>query len=57
MMRGSLKPSTLAFLIVLAMTAFVWILRGIGVLTFIPGSVIWVLILLTILTAILSAVR
>lgn len=56
-MYGSLKPSILAFLIVLAMTVFVWVLRGFGVLTFIPGSVIWVLILLTIVTAVLSAVR
>lgn len=57
MMSRSLKPSTIAFLIVLAMTAFVWILRGFGILTFIPGSVLWVLILLCVGTAILAAVR
>lgn len=56
-MRRSLKSSTLAFLIVLGITTFVWILRGIGVLTFIPGAVLWVLILLSVATAILAAVR
>lgn len=56
-MSRSLKPTTIAFLLVCAMTAFVWILRGFGVLTFIPGSVLWVLILLVIATAVLSVVR
>lgn len=46
-----------AFLAVLAMTVLVWVLRGIGLLTFIPGWVLWVLILLSILTAILTTVR
>lgn len=54
---GQLKPTTLAFLLVVAMTAFFWILRGFGVLTFVPGLILWVLILLCIATAILSAVR
>ncbi len=40
----------------LLMTGFVWILRGLGVLTFIPGWLLWVLILLTVLTAVVSAV-
>ncbi|MBW4690645.1 MAG: hypothetical protein KME27_02635 [Lyngbya sp. HA4199-MV5] len=57
MMGRSLKPSMVAFLAVLAMTVLVWVLRGIGLLTFIPGSVIWVLILLSLLTAILMVVR
>ncbi|MBW4581712.1 MAG: hypothetical protein KME42_19245 [Tildeniella nuda ZEHNDER 1965/U140] len=56
-MGRSLKPSMVAFLAVLAMTVLVWVLRGIGLLTFIPGWVLWVLILLSILTAILTTVR
>ena len=56
-MGRSLKPSMVAFLAVLLMTALVWVLRGVGLLTFIPGSVLWVLILLGILTAILTTVR
>jgi hypothetical protein len=55
-MTRSLKPTTSAFLIMLLMTGFVWILRGLGVLTFIPGWLLWVLILLTVLTAVVSAV-
>ncbi|XHX79750.1 MAG: hypothetical protein RBJ76_07455 [Stenomitos frigidus ULC029] len=56
-MGRSLKPSMVAFLAVLLMTVLIWILRGIGLLTFIPGSVLWVLILLSLLTAILTIVR
>lgn len=57
MMGRSLKPSLVAFLAVLAMTVLVWVLRGVGLLTFIPGSVLWVLILLSLGTAILTVVR
>lgn len=56
-MGRSLKPTVVAFLAVLAMTVLVWVLRGVGILTFIPGSVLWVLILLSIGTAILMVVR
>lgn len=56
-MGRSLKSSTIAFLVILAITGLVWALRGIGILTFIPGAVLWVLILLCVVTAILSAVR
>jgi hypothetical protein len=56
-MGTSIRPGILAFLVVLGVTLLVWILRGIGLLTFIPGSVIWVLILLCIVTAVLSTVR
>ncbi|MCL6433253.1 MAG: hypothetical protein K6T90_03400 [Leptolyngbyaceae cyanobacterium HOT.MB2.61] len=56
-MIRTLKPSTKAFLFTVLMTGLVWFLRGIGVLTFIPGWVLWVLILLSIATAVLSVVR
>ncbi|HEY9908184.1 MAG TPA: hypothetical protein V6D18_11350 [Thermosynechococcaceae cyanobacterium] len=50
-----LSPRFLTFLIILALTAFVWLLRGFGVLSFLPGSVIWVLIWLCIAAAVISA--
>lgn len=42
------------FGIVLGLTVVIWMLRGFGVLTFLPGWVIWVLIFLSIATGILS---
>lgn len=53
-MRKSLRPSTQLFLITLATTAIVWILRGIGLFTFLPGGVIWLLILLSIGTGVVN---
>jgi hypothetical protein len=46
---------TLGFLLVslIVATIAVYVLRGISVLTFIPGGAIWILLLLTIFTAIL----
>lgn len=53
----SIRPTTLAFLVTLTLTLLVWILRGVRLLTFIPGSVLWVLILACFITAILNAIR
>jgi hypothetical protein len=36
------------FLMLLGITLAVWILRGLGILTFIPGGILWLLILGTI---------
>jgi hypothetical protein len=44
--RYPLQPFTKAFLIALGVTLLVWLLRGFAVLAFIPGVVLWVLILL-----------
>jgi hypothetical protein len=38
---------TNAFFIVAAVTAVIWILRGVSLLSFLPGGILWVLILLT----------
>jgi hypothetical protein len=38
---------------ILGITFLVWILRGLGVLTFVPGLVLWVLIFLSIAAGIL----
>jgi hypothetical protein len=56
-MARSIKASTKAFLIVLAITIGVWVLRGFGILTFLPGWVLLLLMLLSVATAILTAVR
>jgi hypothetical protein len=56
-MIQDLKPSTKAFLLVLGLTFFVWVLRGLGLLSFLPGIVLWGLIGLTIVAAMISAWR
>ncbi|MBD1939165.1 hypothetical protein [Microcoleus sp. FACHB-68] len=45
------------FGIVLGLTVLVWLLRGFGILTFIPGSILWILILLSITTGIISRLQ
>ncbi|MGV0024729.1 hypothetical protein [Phormidesmis priestleyi] len=47
-MSRSTNSRSIVYLVVLGLTAIVWLLRGIGLLTFIPGFVLWVLILLSI---------
>ncbi|MCT7950157.1 hypothetical protein NG798_10200 [Ancylothrix sp. C2] len=44
----------LIFATLLGLTVLLWLLRGFGILTFFPGSVLWVLILLSIATGIIS---
>ncbi|MBD2167381.1 hypothetical protein H6G64_05505 [Calothrix sp. FACHB-156] len=48
---------TQVFGILLGMGIAVWLLRGFGVLTFIPGGIIWLLFLAAIAVAILSYVQ
>ncbi|MBE9116162.1 hypothetical protein IQ249_09670 [Lusitaniella coriacea LEGE 07157] len=45
------------FLMVLSVTVIAYLLRGFGILTFIPGGIIWLLILLSIGTGILYGVE
>jgi hypothetical protein len=52
-----MKPMTTVFLALLTLTLLVWVLRGVGVLTFVPGMVIWLLLLLTISAGIISRVQ
>lgn len=56
-MMQRLKLTTRMFLGVLALTIALWVLRGIGLLGFMPGIVLWVLIFACILLAILSSIR
>jgi len=53
-MLQSLRPGVLAFLVVCGITGLIWTLRGLKILTFFPGGVLWVLILLCLLAALLS---
>lgn len=46
--RRRLSLGTRIFLGLLALTAVVWLLRGLTVLAFLPGGVIWLLLLLTV---------
>jgi hypothetical protein len=43
-----------AFGIFLGVAIAVWVLRGFGILTFIPGGIIWLLLLGAIAMAVLS---
>ncbi len=43
--------------LVVGLTLFIWILRGLGVLTFLPSSLIWILLFLSIATGILTSLK
>jgi hypothetical protein len=55
--RYPLQPFTKAFLITLGITGVIWGLRGLAVLAFIPGVVLWVLILLCFSLGIISTLQ
>ncbi|MGG6294288.1 hypothetical protein ACQ4M4_07695 [Leptolyngbya sp. AN02str] len=52
-----MRVTTSIFLFALAITAAVWLMRGFGILTFLPGAVIWILLILTIAAGILDVVQ
>ena len=52
--RFQMRLSTRIFLSILGITLLVWILRGVGLLTFLPGAIIWILILLSFVAGILN---
>jgi len=56
-MGRSLKPTTTLFLAALAVTVAIWVMRGIGFLIFIPGLVIWLLLLITISLGVISRLQ
>ncbi len=43
--------------IILGITLVIWVLRGFGILSFIPGGILWLLILSAIATAIWGIVQ
>lgn len=52
--RNSTVKLSSIFAVFVALTIAVWVLRGFEVITFIPSGVIWVLILLSIITGVLT---
>jgi hypothetical protein len=55
--RYRLHPITQLFLGILALTLVVWVLRGLSLLAFVPGIVLWVLILLCFGLGIVSSLQ
>lgn len=55
--RYPLQPLTKIFLAALGLTAIVWILRGLSVLAFLPGLVLWLLILICFGLGIVSSLQ
>ncbi|MEO1519385.1 MAG: hypothetical protein AAFU78_01235 [Cyanobacteria bacterium J06633_2] len=56
MQRLSTKSYRL-FLMLLGVTLAVWIMRGIGIITFFPGGIMWILILCTIGAGTFAAIQ
>jgi hypothetical protein len=52
-----IRPDLTLFLTILFITVLVWVLRGLGILTFLPGMVIWILLLLTIGAGVFSGIQ
>ncbi|GAB4141024.1 MAG: hypothetical protein Fur0046_16860 [Cyanobacteria bacterium J069] len=52
-----MKPTTMIFLILLGVLATVWVMRGLGILTFIPGGLLWLLLLGTIGAGVVDIVQ
>jgi len=53
----STKSQNLAlrlFIILLPTAIAIWVLRGLGILTFLPGGIIWILLLLAIAAGVFS---
>jgi hypothetical protein len=55
--RRRLSPTVQIFLGFLAITALVWILRGLAVLAFLPGIVLWLLLLCTIGAGVVASLQ
>ncbi|HEY9626016.1 MAG TPA: hypothetical protein V6C84_01835 [Coleofasciculaceae cyanobacterium] len=56
-MIRTLTSTTTVFLALLGVTAALWVLRGLGLLTFLPGGLLWLLILLTIGAGVVSGLQ
>ena len=52
-----LSIPTQAFLGLLAFTLLVWILRGLAILAFLPGIILWTLALLTISAGVITSLQ
>lgn len=56
-MRKAAEFRNMAFWVVLSMTLTIWILRGFGILTFVPGGIIWIMLLLTVGTGVFNLIQ
>lgn len=52
-----LSLPTQVFLGILAFTLIVWILRGLSILAFLPGIILWLLLLLTIGSGVFTSLQ
>jgi len=53
----SQRPTTQLFIVLVVLTLAVWILRGLTILAFLPGIILWLLLLATIATGVISSWR
>lgn len=52
-----MKPTTTIFFLLLGVTITFWVLRGIGLLTFVPGGAVWLLIFLSVGAGVVDMVQ
>lgn len=55
--KFSPSPALQVFLIFLAITGVIWILRGFSLLAFLPGILLWVLLLFTVGSGIVATLQ
>lgn len=55
--RFRLSPSTQLFLGILAVTILIWGLRGLTIFAFIPGLVLWILLLCTVGSGVIASLQ
>ncbi|WP_008309173.1 hypothetical protein [Leptolyngbya sp. PCC 6406] len=51
------SPASQVFLGFLAITVLVWTLRGLSLLAFLPGLVLWILLLCTVGSAVFTSLQ
>ncbi len=56
-MSRSARPEFVIFLTITGITLVFWVLRGFGLFTFLPGLVLWILILLSIGSGVFAAIQ
>ncbi|WP_187329402.1 hypothetical protein [Halomicronema hongdechloris] len=54
---SSRRPETQLFIVLAVLTLAVWVLRGLTILAFLPGIILWLLLLTSIATGIVSSWR
>lgn len=55
--RFRLKPGSQLLLFLICFTIAIWVLRGLTLLSFLPGIVLWLLILACLVTFVVNSVR